>query len=563
MLTRHRKAWAWSVCLGLLTIAACAHRAAVERDAWRAAVASELRDKVAKLVTATRTVDGEPVLASRAVATFYRKRKFEPAWFENGVPSHQVPALLETARDAGWDGLSPEEYHVPAIERLLDGFPMLGDRAQTAKRAAELEILLSDAFCTLGAHLFAGRLNPNALNEDWAIKRRGLRMSDTLEKALASASVASALEKLRPDDKAYAELRRLYRAYATLAEKGDHPPVPEGRKIKPGDRGPRVARLWARLVPPGETPPARANVYDGNLLRAVAAFQRAHGLKVDGIADKATISELNVPARERVRQLRVNLERARWLPRDLGDRYLWVDIANFNLSVVEKHHPVMQMKVVVGKEQKETPVFSEAMTYIVLNPRWLVPRSISVEEILPKVQRDPGYLAKKGIKVYRPDHGKRREIAADSVDWSALTEENFNLLLEEPPGPANPLGSIKFMFPNNFAVYLHGTPNRALFTKDRRNLSHGCVRVERPAALAAYLLKDADPPWSEEDLGAAIREGKEHVIPLPEPIEVHTFYRTAWVDEHDVLQIRRDIYGWDQPVWVALYREQPRVPAAE
>jgi len=291
--------------------------------------------------------------------------------------------------------------------------------------------------------------------------------------------------------------------------------------------------------------------FDRGLELAVRRFQKRHGLTDDGVVGPATLEALNVPVAERLRQIELNLERWRWLPEDLGRRYILVNIADFELEVVEDGRRVLAMRVVTGKKMRLTPVFSGRMTYLVLNPYWHIPHKIAVKDVLPRIKRDPGYLVRQGIRVFESWDDLAPEIPPETIDWPAVTKHNFAFKLRQDPGPSNALGRVKLMFPNRFAVYLHDTPSRYMFRKNQRDFSSGCIRVEKPIDLAAYVL-DGDRKWTREKILSAIASGESRIAWLPEPIPVHVLYWTAWVDEEGTVQFRRDVYGRDRSLDEAL-----------
>jgi murein L,D-transpeptidase YcbB/YkuD len=250
--------------------------------------------------------------------------------------------------------------------------------------------------------------------------------------------------------------------------------------------------------------------------------------------DEETLAELNVPVQDRIRQLQVNMERWRWLPGSFGDRYILVNVPEFRLDLVEGGKTAYTMRVVVGKDQSRTPAFSDKMTYLELNPAWNIPDTIAREEILPKLASDPGYLARNNMEVIPDTDGR----------------------LRQRPGPDNPLGKIKFMFPNEYDIYLHDTPADHLFSRTERDFSHGCIRLEKPLELANILLK-GDPEWTPEALQAAIDSGEQKTISLDRPLPVHILYWTAWVEKDGSVQFRKDIYGHDEQLEKALADEPP------
>jgi murein L,D-transpeptidase YcbB/YkuD len=298
-------------------------------------------------------------------------------------------------------------------------------------------------------------------------------------------------------------------------------------------------------------------IFDEALEEAVKRFQGRHGLAVDGVVGPRTLQALNRTAEEHLRLIKVNMERWRWLPRSLGDRFIRVNIADFDMELVEAGERIMEMRVMVGKDYRRTPVFSDVMTYLVINPYWNVPRSLAVEDKLPLIKQDPAYLAGQKMKVLSGWGADAREIDPLTIDWSEVTPETFTWRLRQDPGPKNALGQIKFMLPNKFNVYLHDTPSREAFDRPDRALSSGCIRLEKPIQLAEYLLRGY-PEWTRPAILAAIEDGKEQTIRLLEPIPVHILYCTAWVEDTGEVNFRRDIYGRDTAVADALMSRPPR-----
>jgi murein L,D-transpeptidase YcbB/YkuD len=412
-------------------------------------------------------------------------------------------------------------------------------------------------------------------------------------------SMAGTLAGLAPRAAGYARLREALAFYRGLAARGGWPAIPPGGRLRLGDSGPRVAALAARLRATGELPggadaagavapvhavarigaagPAGAGArvapaasgpvaasattaatvaasagtsparFDAALAAALARFQAAHGLPVKGeVADEATLAALAVPVERRIRQLELNMERWRWMAGDLGSRYILVNLPDYLLTVVDGGRVAMTMRVIVGKASLRTPVFSDLMTQIVLNPAWHIPDTIAAREIVPALLRDPGYLRRKGYEL------RRRDGAAAGVEPGTIGDDQIRSLgtpgspyrLVQPPGPDNALGHYKFVINDDFDVYLHDTPSTELFARSERDFSHGCVRLEKPAELATYLLA-GDPKWTPEAIAAAVADGERVTIPLRRPLPVHILYQTAWVDPAGTVQFRDDVYGHD------------------
>jgi len=253
------------------------------------------------------------------------------------------------------------------------------------------------------------------------------------------------------------------------------------------------------------------------------------------------------------------MERWRWLPQDLGDRYILVNVANFALDVMENRQSILTMRVVAGKPTRRTPFFSAQMTNVVLSPHWYVPPTIAIQDKLPLIRRDPGYAARQNLKIFRDGPGGATRVDPRAIDWSSVSARNFPYRLRQDPGPRNALGRVKFMFPNPYHVYLHDTPSRELFARTERAFSSGCIRLEKPVELAEYLLRD-DPQWSRQRILAGIEKGREQVVYLPAPIPVYLFYWTTWVSDEGVVHFRKDIYERDRVLDGALQKAVPSVP---
>jgi murein L,D-transpeptidase YcbB/YkuD len=306
----------------------------------------------------------------------------------------------------------------------------------------------------------------------------------------------------------------------------------------------------------GKTTQRDLEVFDEHVEHAVRRFQARHGLRVDGVLGPVTLAALNVSVTQRLQQLRANLERWRWLPRDLGRQHIVVNIARFTLDVVEDAQSVMTMRIIVGTPYRDTPAFSSQINYLVLNPSWNVPLRIAVEDKLPLIRQDPGYLGRNHMKVFQGWGTEAREIDPGTINWSKVSAEKFPYRLRQTPGPLNALGQIKFILPNPFDVYLHDTPSRELFNRTIRTFSSGCIRVEKPLELAQYVLR-GDPRWRHESLLATIGRRREQTIRVPVPVPVHILYWTAWVEVDGTVHFRNDIYHRDTLVEQALNTRPP------
>ncbi len=296
--------------------------------------------------------------------------------------------------------------------------------------------------------------------------------------------------------------------------------------------------------------PRQDDLFDEDLEAAVVRFQDRHGLDADGVGGRRTRTALDVPVEERLRQIVLNLERWRWMPRHADSRYILVNMAGFEMRVIEDEVPILRMRVVIGRPYRRTPAFCEAMTYVVVNPYWHVPPSLAVRDLLPKIREDSGYLERQGIRVFSDWTENARELDGQAMDWSNVSGRHFPYKLRQDPGPHNALGRIKFMLPNRFNIYLHDTPHREHFDLSVRAFSSGCIRLEDPLALADYLLGDAG--WSPERVRETVASSKRRVVTLSRPIPVYLVYRTAWVERDGAVRFRDDVYGRDKLLATAL-----------
>lgn len=453
-----------------------------------------------------------------AIAAFYALRDFAPLWWSDGKPNAEAAPVIDRLRHAADDGLD--------LKRLLrDVSPATDDEI------ARADIALTDAVVAYGRQASGSRVDPHL------ISRLIGEEPEVAEPAVILALVASAgegageaLQKFNPPQKGYEALREklLQLRHGRSAALHDSA-IPAGPVLRLGMRDPRVPLIRARLsLDDAAEPEIQDLVYDTRIAAAVADFQKANGLPPSGILTASTVAALTGGQSSRLEaEIIANMERWRWMPRDLGEERIEVNIPNYEAVVIENGELIQRTRVVVGKEETPTPIFSETMKFLIVNPYWNVPQSIIRKEMLPKLAGDPNYFRRLGYEVFtRAGH----------------------LVVRQPPGERNALGRIKFMFPNDFSVYMHDTPMRKLFAASKRAFSHGCVRVDDPFRFAETVL---GPGWSEQRVKKLIG-GKERYVYLPKPLPVHLEYFTAYVDQSGELQLRDDLYGYSRKVRAAL-----------
>jgi len=484
-------------------------------------------------------IRGEGLAASRVIADFYTRQGFSPAWTRTRDVDDLLRAILESADE----GLDPSDYHLAALLRLRG---VVSQAHAADVDHADFELLLTDAIVRLGYHFWFGKVDPQALDPGWNMNRMlpGLDPAEEIAAALATGDLYGAIERARPTHPLYVELKRALAHYRRVALAGGWPELPPGPTLEPAAVDDRVPVLRAVLAATGdlaEATSADPRVYDAPLESAVRGFQQRMGLGVDGRVGAATQAELRVPVEDRIRQLRVNLDRGRVLLFQLPQDFVVVNIAGFEAYYVRGTDIVWRGRAQVGKPYRATPQYRSGITYLVFNPTWTVPPTIIRNDILPQAKRDPASVTRRDLKVIDRDGNI---IDPASVNWAQFSSGHIPYTLRQDPGPRNTLGRVKFMFPNPYDVYLHDTPSRALFEIDTRSTSSGCVRLERPLELARLLLDDPGR-WSDAAIAATVARGELRNVTLPRPVPIMLAYWTAWVDSQGRVNFRRDIYGLD------------------
>lgn len=494
--------------------------------------------------TGSLEIQGVQVGVQGLLPQFYTRRDFRPVWSD----ADRIAELLQLLSAAADHGLDPEDYFLSTL--LAQTNP-----AEIASQAAERDILRTEALVRYGYHRRFGKVIPATVEPNWNFKRAfapGVDPVGLIEECVRAESLAAFLDARVAHGPWYRRLQAALKRYRAIAAAGGWPLVAEGPSLKPGGADPRVPALRERLRITGEFPPDTAvsgDRYDVELEHAVRRFQDHHALSADGVVGRGTLAALNVPVQARIDQLRLSLERARWVFESLVPRYVAVNIAGFRAAVIRDGNVVWKTRVVVGREYRQTPVFRGDMQYLVLNPTWTVPPGILRKDKLPTLKKDPAYLLREKIRVIDRNG---RVLDPASINWRAYGE-SIPYTLRQDPGPNNALGRVKFMFPNPHSVYLHDTPGRNLFEKPERTFSSGCIRVEDPLRLAELLLDD--PRWTRERLQHAIDTGKTQTVRLREPVPVFMLYWTAIVEPDGTLRFFKDVYHRDPELLAGLNGE--------
>ena len=512
-----------------------------------------------------------------AIVAAYQARGFEALWTSmDGIEdrAHGVLSVLQTASKEGFD---VDDYALPVIT----GMGSLDAVETDLSAIARFDIEMTALALRYAMNASGGTINPNRLSGYHDLKTPGLAAGKALRRLTNATAPGDFLLALQPTHPAYAAMRIALAETANLVEIERQPePVPAGLTLVPGMNDFRIGMVRARLITLGhlgtddpqdqdtsietiepaaqelplagsddlpieETSGTAANFYDREMAKAVRDFQRSAGLKPDALIGPATLRKLNGDRPEsfdKAKRLRANMERLRWLPRNLGRRHIFVNQASYKLQVVDNGRTVWRTKVIVGKPKNQTSFFSDVMESVVFNPYWGVPQSIIVNEMLPKLQNDPGYLDRQGYEVLSPSG---RKISSYNVDWWQYYDK-VPYGVRQPPGRRNALGEVKFLFPNKHAIYMHDTPTKKLFTRNERAFSHGCVRVKNPRELVNAVLG-----WDQYRIASTISTGRNTKVPLDRKFNVHLTYFTAWPDSSGEIKYVRDVYGRDSRIELA------------
>ena len=501
----------------------------------------ELRHRIEALQAHRRlVVDGVPVTAVWLMPDLYASTRFQPVWTD----PNKVDELMRAIKDIERDGLNPQDYYLDRLTKL---------RAEvaanpTVEAQVDLDILLTDALARLAYNTFYGKVDPERIDRNINVAQiwRGPRGAEAAREFLASESLYETIESLKPTLPRYERFREALARYRRYAKAGGWSRIQKGKVLSVGDTDSRVPAIRHRLAVTEDLQASLDNgstSYDAEVEQAVQRFQARHRLPQGDLGTK-TIAAMNVPVERRIDQIRVNLERARWFARDVPPTRVVVNIAAFEIYFFKDGELIWKNEAQVGKTYTQTPLIADQIEYLVLNPTWTVPPGVLKDSVLPAAKKDPGSIERRGLRVY-DSNGK--QVPARSVDWKRYTASTLPYTLRQDPGPRNPLGSVKFIFPNRHAVYLHDTPNQLGYDRRLRAMSWGCIHVQDPLELAASMIDDSSK-WSLEDVKGQVESGRTKTIHFETPVPVALFYWTFEVGEDGVSQFLPDTYQRDRRV---------------
>lgn len=487
-----------------------------------------------------KSIAGIPLRHKQQLKKIYAARRYVPLWSKSGQLTSTCEAVIDELKNCPSLGLHPAHYYTQVLSSWLE--------MQNQSTISQLEMVLSDSLYEYFDNLANGQLDQRPGDNGWVQKRS---RTDVAHHALkffsGDASFHETIDQLQPHNTRYTTLLTALKQHQLVANRGGFTRVASGPTLKPGHQGLRVAQVHQRLIESGDVDINHAttsDTYNWEITEGVKSFQQRHGLDDDGILGNKTLEELNVPIEHRIAQLEVNLDRWRWLAKDLGGNNIIVNVPGYELNLTLNYHHAFNMPVVVGKPENQTPIFSDEMEHLVFNPAWHVPVSITRDELLPKELSSTGFLDRNNFVAVSLSDRRTRPISTLSEHDLEPGRFISKYRLRQLAGKSNALGALKFMFPNQYSIYLHDTNAKHLFSRTTRAFSHGCVRVEDPQKLARTILMHDG--MDNQRLDSAINAKDTKTVKLQNALPVHITYQTSWVDLYGRVQFRKDIYDHDK-----------------
>ena len=494
-------------------------------------------------------IDGHFIFSSHYLPKIYDAKKYKTLWNDE-VNRAEAIDILSTS----WQqGLLPIDYSAHELTQFNARFDSL-----SSSERAEFDILLTDGVLLYSYHLLRGKLDPKTLSPTWNFSKREFpaNIVSSVLQALDEQRIHDKLCNLEPKYDGYNILKKELERYSQLVVDGGWDPISISKTLRPKSNNEALPQLRERLKIERfllDSDSSSGDYYGSIEIQAVKSFQATHGLKADGIIGSSTVRMLNVSAEDKLKMIVTNMERVKWMTHSTDTPHIIVNIASLKMKYLEHDTVGFSSNVVVGKVSRKTPVFQDELTLIVINPTWTLPFSISSTETLRKLKRDSLYLQKNNMILL--NHGGE-QVSDSGIVWSEMEEKHFPYVVRQQPGPNNALGQVKFLFPNQYAIYLHDTPSKYLFSKEERAFSHGCIRLQNPLEFAAYLLEKQDTAWSLDSVNAIVETREITKIRLRHNIPIYLMYQTAGVNEKQEVFFYHDIYGRDDEVYRRLMNRE-------
>lgn len=488
--------------------------------------------------SATETIEAEAELLQ-----FYKDGQCQPVWSNGNIINSQAIYLMYAIKEFAVDSLDiyNPSYNFESILELMNFNKPESFVKNDPVVLAQLDVLLTDAYLMLGKHLYYGFVPSETMSSIWmsAKKREPINLGHNLREAIHDENVKESLKHLSPSSHGYEELRKIMMNYLKIQEAGGWKIIQPVSVNNKGFEQYSLADIQERLRVEGDL--SESDDSSEGYENALKNFQSRHGIDSDGIVGIQTLSKMNIPVEEKIVSIRLNMEKLRWMPEE-KNMYVSVNIPDYSLSVIKDDSTELTMKAILGKEARQTPIFSAYMKYIVVNPYWRVPSTIMREDIIPKVQKDIRYLKKERIRIFKAgDDARKKEINPWTINWKQVNANTFPYIFRQDSGAKNVLGRLKFIFPNSHDIYIHDTPDKHLFEQNIRLFSSGCIRIQKPLELARYLLKNDKDSY----IADLIDSGVNKKIFLPRAVKVRIDYWTVWEDDNGLANFRDDVYGYD------------------
>jgi len=496
-------------------------------------------------------LNGTELYSSVSLPDLYVSRQFQPIWLKHSDSLNSLEEFIDFITDIEYHGFIPSHYHLDAIQTKYHALQV--DSASIFDLTS-LELLLSDAFFMVSSHLYHGKVNPDLLTAEWAIRRNRpeLDLPGKMTQMLSSGNVSEFMTCFYPPHPGYQYMINVAKELKTLQPNDFSSKIklqPKQLSIDLSEDSTHYDALFNKLQFLGYIDTLSTE----GLIAGVHRLQKEYGLNQDGKIGRNTLLALDHKIEDKLAAIYVNMERLRWLPDSLDRRHILVNIADFTLDYIVEQDTLISMRTIVGRNFRQTPVFNARMTYLVFSPTWTVPPGILRNDVIPAVAKDIGYLSKQNMQIL---NNSGAVIDPKTIDWKKVRAGgSFPYRVRQSPGGHNALGRVKFMFPNKYSVYLHDTPSKELFARDERTFSSGCIRIQKPFELAQLLLQN-DERWNDERIREAMFSGREQTVTLKEPINIYMYYLTAWSDANGNMSFRQDVYNRDKEVATILKQQK-------
>ncbi|MFW6269524.1 MAG: L,D-transpeptidase family protein [Bacillota bacterium] len=504
-----------------------------------------LQENIWLQLAQTTSINRQKLHSRKYLKDFYRKRNFQPVWITYNSLLPKANKFIKIIKNSSQKGLLPEDYHLSLINKKIEKYKT----DKNIETLVQLELILSDSFLIYISDLDQGRFDYTNMERKWFQTNSSNNYSKIL-KEITTYNMSDKINEFEPEIFQYIQLKKLLHKYQEIEQNESWPKIKINEKLSKGDKNKNLYQIRKRLKKdPGlevTLTSEKKDIFDDNLKKAILNFQKNYGLKTTGNIDKATLKKLKIPVEMLISIIKLNLDRLRWSDIDPAAEYIMVNLPEYKLKIIKNEQTILKMKTVIGRSEQQTPVFSEEIYRLIINPVWRIPRSIIINNYLPQIKENKSWINNHYIQIYDRENDKYTKVNPEKINWNQLNQNNFDYHFWQKPGPWNSLGNIIFRNASKNNIYLHDSPSRHLFNKRKRPYSFGCVRVEKALELAYYILNTSEG-WNKSKVDRLVKNRTETAVNLNHPIPLHLIYLTTWVAEDDQqLNLRDDIYRRDE-----------------